>query len=564
MQKRWELLVAEERIIANIQQQLDVPNFIAKSLAIRGIKNFEDAKNYFRPNPNHLNDPFEMLGMQSAIDCVEKHLKKKSKIMIYGDYDVDGTTAVAVFLNYFKPLVEELYYHVPDRKNEGYGVSNYAVDLSIEKGINLFITLDCGITANEALAKLHKHNIDTIVCDHHLPSEEIPPGIILNPKIKNCKYPFKELSGCGVGVKLLEALAFKGIGEMEWVQNQYDLLAISIGSDMVPIIAENRYYAAMGLKQMSQTQNKGLQTLLQISGITEIKNMQQISFGIGPRINAAGRMDHASKVVELFTSDDPDTLIAIAEEINQDNIERKALEAETSKEAWTEIVTSSEFETSVCNITYAPHWEKGLVGIVASKIQEKKYVPTIILTQDKEYITGSARSVGNINIHECLKDCAHLLVKYGGHAAAAGLTLQPENLNEFAVKINEAVQSRSNPKDFIPQLKIDAEVSLNEISGKAIRILEQFEPCGIENPKPIYFAKNLVASGIQAMGINHIKFFIRHNDQPSKKWKVVFFGGVELASQLQSKTFHLAFELGLNEWMDKKEIQLFAKDVRFE
>lgn len=564
MQKEWVLKKSQhQKKIIKLADALGIPKYIAAALYKRNVRDFESAKSFFRPHLIPKIDPFLMKNMSKAVEMIASHVKANSKIMIYGDYDVDGTTAVAVFLNYFKRLSDQLFYHVPDRKREGYGVSQYAVDLSIEKGVDLFITLDCGITAHDALLKLKENNIETIVCDHHLPSDKLPEGCVLNPKIEGCNYPYKDLSGCGVGVKLLEACAQKGIGEKGWISEQHDLLAISIGADMVPITNENRYFAAQGLAKMKDTCNPGLMALLQISGNPNIKNMQQISFGIGPRINAAGRMDHASKVVELFTTEDTDAIVAIAEEINQDNIQRKEIESETSAEAWAQITSKPGYEKLHTNIAFGPHWEKGLIGIVASKIINQRHLPTIILTSDGNTITGSARSVGNINIYDCLKSCDDLLLKYGGHAAAAGLTMPIENLEQFEKKFNATVASVSKPNDFNPQIHIDAEIELNEITPKAVRILEQFEPCGIGNPTPIYYAKDLIASGMSVVGKNHLKFLVRHNNKASKKWNAIFFGGIEHAQFMQNKSFALAFEIGVNEWQGKREIQLFVKDIRF-
>lgn len=550
--------------INSLNKSINTPTFISKILINRGVTDFEKAKAYFRTDISEVHDPYLMLNMEKAVTLIEESILNKQRILFYGDYDVDGTTAVTVMVNYFKNLGIVPRYYIPNRYSEGYGISKKGVDLAIKNKIDLFISLDCGISAIDSIEKLQKNNINVIVCDHHLPSEILPNATILNPKQKNCKYPFKELSGCGVGIKLLQALAKKDIGEDQWINDQMDLLTISIGADMVPIIGENRYYCSIGLKQLENSINPGVRALLEVSNLKPPFSMQTIGFGIGPRINAAGRMDHAHKIIDLLTSFDEQILFDIAEDVNNDNITRKDLENQTTKEALSKLASLNEESTKFSAVVYNENWVKGVIGIVATKLQSHFFVPTVVITKDENGLcTGSARSVGEINLYNALSECKDLLIKFGGHAAAAGLTINEDNIIPFTKAFNHAVKKLSKESDFKPKLIIDNYITLDEITAPGIKILKQFEPCGIGNPTPIFATKNLKAQHINVVGKNHLKFSIFDPANPIISHQAIFFNSIDNYYNIQNKSFDLCYELGFNEWNGKKSIQLLVKDIKF-
>ncbi len=565
MHKIWKYdSPADELLVADLQKQINVSAFIAESLVKRGVKNFEEAKTFFRPNLDLLHSPFLMLNMQDAVDCVLRN--QKNKILIYGDYDVDGTTAVSLLFNFLKRNSFNVEYYIPSRYKEGYGVSLLGVQKAIDENFSLMIALDCGITAVEQAEALKNKGIDFIICDHHLPGEILPNAIILNPKQNNCTYPFKELSGCGVGFKLIQALIQQNIGTIEDVQNHLPLLALSIGADMVPVVGENRLLAALGLQQMNGDYNTGLQLLAKNCKINPPYKMQDIGFTIGPRINAAGRMGDADKVVELFTNPLPkEDLLDIVKDIEEDNNERKHEEETITKEALA-MALSREVEGQIFStVVHHANWKKGVIGIVASQLQKTIYVPTIVLTQNDEddYFTGSARSVGNINLYECLKECSEFVIKFGGHAAAAGLTIEEKNIPAFSKKFNAVVRQKSVPEDFIPKLHLDAWIDLAQISINSINILNQFEPCGIQNPKPIWASKNVRCKHLDVVGKNHLKLTVFQTHQPEITQNAIFFNGLDYYQKIKEAQFSIAFELDINEWNNQKNIQLLIRDIQF-
>lgn len=551
-------------LLEDLQNQINVNAFVAESLIKRGVSNFNQAKAFFRPSLELMNSPFLMLNMQTAVDCIVQH--KNEKILIYGDYDVDGTTAVSVLFNFLKRNNFNVEYYIPSRYKEGYGVSMLGVQKAVDENFKLMIALDCGITALEQADVLQKNGIDFIICDHHLPGENLPNAIVLNPKQANCSYPFKELSGCGVGFKLIQALIQNNIGNMDMVKPDLPLLALSIGADMVPVVDENRCLSALGLQQMGLEYNHGLKLLVEACKLQAPFKMQDIGFTIGPRINAAGRMDDALKVVELFTNPLPlEDLKELVKDIEEDNSFRKLEEETVVKEALAIALSNNEHENKFTTVVHHPNWKKGVIGIAASQLQKTLHVPTIVLTQndEDEYFTGSGRSVGTINLYECLKECSDLLIKFGGHAAAAGLTIEEKNIPLFAQKFNAVVQQKSVQQDFVQRLNIDAYINFSQITLKSVQVLNQFEPCGIQNPKPIWASQNVKSKYVSVVGKNHLKLKLYQIHEPDCTVDAIFFSAVEHYEKIVNSTFSISFELDINNWNNQKNIQLLVRDIQF-
>jgi len=464
MQKKWLIQTPINKdIVEQFRSELKVDNVVAELLLQRNISTFKEAENFFRPNLNELNDPFLMKDMDRAVERINHAIEKGEKILLFGDYDVDGTTAVALMYSYLKKKYERIDYYIPDRYAEGYGISFLGIDYAKENDFSLIISLDCGIKSVDKVTYAKEKNIDFIVCDHHNPGDELPDGIILDPKRKDCDYPYKELSGCGVGFKLLQAL----IQTNQWDQSELfeylDLLAISIGADIVPITGENRTLCYFGLKQLNDNPRVAFQELLKIAKKEFPVTLTNVVFIIAPRINAAGRLRSGKHAVELMISDNREEIEQIANEINNDNLERRELDKEMTEEALTQIASDTNYSIKKSTVVFNENWHKGVVGIVASRLIEKHFKPTIVLTESNGMITGSARTVNNFDIHEALIECEHLLEQFGGHKHAAGMTLSKENLTAFQVKFEEVVGKRIDIEDLAPIEKVDIELDFNEI-----------------------------------------------------------------------------------------------------
>jgi len=572
MQKKWLIQTPINKdIVEQFRSELKVDNVVAELLLQRNISTFKEAENFFRPNLNELNDPFLMKDMDRAVERINHAIEKGEKILLFGDYDVDGTTAVALMYSYLKKKYERIDYYIPDRYAEGYGISFLGIDYAKENDFSLIISLDCGIKSVDKVTYAKEKNIDFIVCDHHNPGDELPDGIILDPKRKDCDYPYKELSGCGVGFKLLQAL----IQTNQWDQSELfeylDLLAISIGADIVPITGENRTLCYFGLKQLNDNPRVAFQELLKIAKKEFPVTLTNVVFIIAPRINAAGRLRSGKHAVELMISDNREEIEQIANEINNDNLERRELDKEMTEEALTQIASDTNYSIKKSTVVFNENWHKGVVGIVASRLIEKHFKPTIVLTESNGMITGSARTVNNFDIHEALIECEHLLEQFGGHKHAAGMTLSKENLTAFQVKFEEVVGKRIDIEDLAPIEKVDIELDFNEIFTteenrmkipRLKRILNQLEPHGPGNMKPVFISKNVFSKDIRILKDEHLKLTLTQPTCDVVLEAIGFNMAEKIDLVANGVPFDIIYTLETNSWNNRETLQLNIKDIR--
>ncbi|HTE11518.1 MAG TPA: single-stranded-DNA-specific exonuclease RecJ, partial [Chitinophagaceae bacterium] len=493
MQKRWKLLSAAEEEVNELQQSLKVSPVVCKILVQRGMETFEKAKNYFRPQLARLHDPWLMKDMRKAVSRIFDAFSKKEKILVFGDYDVDGTTAVACMYQFlqkiYTPSLVEFY--IPHRYREGYGVSKMGIDFAKENGFTLIISLDCGIKSVELIQYAKEMGLDFIVCDHHLPEEQLPPAIaILNPKQKDCEYPYKELCGCGVGFKLITALA----QELQLPEEDYycylDLVATAIAADIVPVTGENRVLAFYGIKRVNENPCNGIKALIELSGMKKsILHITNLVFVIAPRVNAAGRMDDARKAVLMFIEKDYNKAFEYAAMLHSDNTDRKEADSSITEEALAIIEQDIILVNRKSTVVFQPHWHKGVVGIVASRLIEKYYRPTVVLTKSGELVAGSARSVAGFNLYEAIYACREHLLGYGGHFAAAGMTLLPDQVAPFTQKFEEVISATIAAHLLIPEIIIDAEINFSDLNQALYNIITQMEPFGPENMRPVFIVR---------------------------------------------------------------------------
>lgn len=565
LEKKWILKPEPNpETINELRESLSVHPSLCLLLAQRGISTFEEAKKFFRPNKQLIYDPLLMKNMPEAVARIGEAFGNGEKIMIYGDYDVDGTTAVAMVYSFFKDFYDNLLYYVPDRYTEGYGISYQSIDIAVDEEVSLIIALDCGIKAIEKVKYAKEKGIDYIICDHHLPGEEVPDGIILNPKQKDCPYPFKELSGAGVGFKLLQAFCKENDIEIQKANEYLDLLAISIGADMVPIVDENRVLAQYGMQKLNEQPTLGIRAILKQAKIDREVNMRDIGFAIGPRINAAGRIAHASKAVELLITDCSVEAEDGSEDVSLDNAERKILDAETTKEALSILHSNDDHQLKKSTVVYNENWHKGILGIVCNRIQEHYYRPTIVLTKSGEHFTGSARSVNGYHLYNALNQCADLLESFGGHAFAAGMTLRPENLEEFVSRFENIVANSITDEQLIPTVEIDIDLPLNEVKAGFFKILNQFEPFGIGNEQPIFRCKEVKAlPNLRVVGRDHLKMDIVEAENPSVRIPAIAFNQVKHFDHIsRGKPFQICYSLEINEWNGNKSLQANIRDIK--
>lgn len=571
MQKHWFIKQGpSKQIISTIEKELKVSPLMASILHQRGLTTHAEIRSFFNPTLEQLHDPFLMFGMKEAVSCLEKHIQNKNKILIYGDYDVDGTTAVALIIEFLKSYADVEYY-IPDRHTEGYGISFQGVEYAKNAGCNLIIALDCGVREVEKIKHAKELGLDVIVCDHHNPGDELPNCIVLDPKQAQCTYPYKELCGCGVGFKLLQAwLQFKNEDQSKLFES-LDLVAIAIGADIVPITGENRVLCSLGLKRLNLQKREGINALIASAKKTYPFSLSDIVFTIAPRINAAGRLSSGTRAVELLLSTNKNVANEIALEIDAYNTERRELDAETTAEAYELITSDANFETQKSTVVYNPNWHKGVVGIVASRLIEKKYRPTIVLTESNGVATGSARSVAGFNVYEAIKSCEDLLLQFGGHHHAAGLSLNIENILPFKTQFEDYVQKNIQPIEEFEELKIDLEIQLNElfIPGESsfqiprlYRMLEQLEPFGPGNEKPVFCVKNVYAENQRLLKDQHISFEIIQPNCTFKLRTIGFFMADKFDLIASGCSFDCAFTLETNTFRDKTTLQLQIRDIR--
>ena len=563
MNKQWNILPYNEHQVSTLQQQLKVSMTICKLLTQRQIEDYDTAKAFFLPSLDALHDAYLMKNMDKAVERLSKAIDENQKILIFGDYDVDGTTAVASMYSFLAELydVQKLDYYIPHRYKEGYGVSKAGIDFALANEFALIVCLDCGIKSVSLIEYANSLGIDFIICDHHLPGETLPDAVaILNPKQPNCPYPYKELCGCGVGFKLMAALAEKYNLQPDTLYNYVDLLACAIAADIVPMTGENRILAYFGLLKINTNPSAGIKALMELAGIAKIMTITNVVFVIAPRINAAGRMDDAKKAVQLFIEKDVEKAKALAEILHTDNKDRKEADSTITDEALQMIANSDTLPYQTTTVLYSEHWHKGVVGIVASRLIEHYHRPTVVLTKSGDDIAGSARSVPGFNLYEALYQCSHLLKAYGGHFAAAGLTLIPENLEAFTNQFEQVVAATIPPHLLIPEISIDAEINFAEITENFYNILCRMEPFGPYNMRPTFMAKNCVNFGYSKIVKEaHIKFVLKQHDVVLNG--IGFNMAAKFALLVQNEPVDVVFKIDENIWQSNKTLQLLVVDI---
>jgi single-stranded-DNA-specific exonuclease len=564
MQKRWvERELEDPETVAVLVSVLNIDEVLATLLVKRGVHNFEEARNFFRPDLRHLHDPFLMKDMEKAISRIEKAIALNEKILVYGDYDVDGTTSVALVYSFLKKYHSQIEFYIPDRYKEGYGISSQGIDYAAENNFTLIIALDCGIKSVDKIDYANSKGVDFIICDHHLPGEVIPAAVaVLDPKRPDCEYPYKELSGCGIGFKLIQAYAYKNGIPFEDIVCYLDLVVVSIASDIVPITGENRVLAWHGLKRLNSEPCMGLSALIDIAGPKDGYTITDVVFMIGPRINAAGRIDDAKHAVSLLIADTVETAFARGQDINLKNTERKIHDSSITEQALAMIDCDERLISQKTTVVYNEEWHKGVIGIVASRLTEKYYRPTIVLTKSNGHIAGSARSVLGFDLYEALSECSDLLLQFGGHKYAAGLTMSPENLEAFQHKF-ESVVSGSIPDELLIQaVHIDAVLNLKQIDGRFFRILNQFAPFGPQNMAPVFLSRNVFVQGQASLvGNSHLKMCIRQND--STFFDSIGFGMGEYMDALnKGARFDVCYTIEENVFKNKRSLQLNIKAIK--
>ena len=555
--------LAEEDKIKVLQKNIGVPFEIANLLIQRGIEDFDAAKNFFRPELSDLHDPYLMLGMDKAVNRISTAIANHEKIMVYGDYDVDGTTSVALVFSYLTAYYPDCIYYIPDRYEEGYGISKKGIDYAKEQVISLIIALDCGIKALDNTTYAKEMGIDFIICDHHLPGADLPEAVaILNPKQNNCNYPFKDLCGCGIGFKLIEALTQERGLSFEMILPYIDLVAMAIAADIVPILGENRRLTYYGLAQIRKNPREGIK--LFVTGIKRELNVTDLVFVIAPRLNAAGRIKHGSLAVELLLSNDPTEALSRGRAIELFNSERQVLDQHITEQALDQIVENQE-QNNYSSVVFQPDWHKGVIGIVASRLIEKYYRPTVVFTASGDFFTGSVRSVKGLDVFQILDSCKDHIEKFGGHRYAAGLTIKAEAYIAFKKAFERAVAVTVKPEQRIPSVDYDMEISLDRITPKFFRIMNQMAPFGPGNMRPVFMTKNCIDGGkSRAVGgdLSHLK--LDAIDDSRSTLSGIGFGMADHISRIKSRnSFQLLYTVEENEFKGEISLQLKLKDIRF-
>mgnify|MGYP002853427029 CR=1 FL=1 len=612
-EKRWNLRQDYDlETVEKLSASLGVDRIIATLLVERGVRTFEEARRFFRPGLDQIHDPFVMKGMRQAIDRINQAIASRQRIMVYGDYDVDGTSAVALVYSYLKELDDNIDFYIPDREREGYGISYQGIDYARDTGVKLIIALDCGIKAMEQVDYAAQYGIDFIIGDHHLPGDVVPQAVaVLDPKQVDCPYPYKELSGCGIGFKIVEAHLEQRLGvrlcelpeqldanrqrrqeDLKLRLLKYlDLVAVSIASDIVPIMGENRVLAYFGLRVLNTKPRPGIEAILKYGHVDRRKadtadaadpaeptdktktgyfekelTISDLVFLVGPRINAAGRIRSAFDSVRLMLTEDPAIARQLAEDINAYNMERKDLDTSATEEAKRRIDNDPFYRGRQSLVLYDPSWHRGVVGIVASRIVEAYNKPTIVFTRGSDdLITGSARSLKEFDVHEALEKCADLLEHFGGHKSAAGVSLRQENMRAFLDRFEQLVREGMGDEEVVPEVEVDAEIGFSQITSKFLRILKQFAPFGPENNVPVFVTRELVdTGGARIVGSNHLKFSaIPITERTSPYPAIAFQQGEALRCMRKGDRFDLCYQLEENYWRGRTEIQLNVKDIKF-
>ena len=568
-ERKWLVKeIGDPEAVARLSAELGIDSVLATLLVQRGIRTFEQARAFFRPSLESLHDPFLMKDMDKAVARLRKAVEGKEKILVYGDYDVDGTTAVSLVYSFLGRFTKKLDYYIPDRYDEGYGLSIKALDWAAENGFNLIITLDCGIKAIDKVRYAASKGMDVIICDHHLPEDEIPAAVaVLDPKREDCHYPFDDLCGCGVGFKLVQAYAQVMDIPFAELEPLLDLLVVSIASDLVSVTGENRVLSHFGLKRLNEKPRKGLQAIIALSNLEpDHVTIDDIVFKIGPRINAAGRMESGRLAVELLTAADDRTAARIASQINDNNNERKSIDREITREALEMVQNGKCLACQNATIVYNPEWNKGVVGIVASRLVEAFYKPTFVLTKSNGFVTGSARSVRGFDLYDSIERCADLLENFGGHIYAAGLTLKEENLPEFARRIEAYVSEHLTTEMSTPVVDVDSRLDFSQITPKFFRILKQFQPFGPGNNSPVFLTENVYDDGNgRKVGpaAQHLKLELIQESQPYHQIGAIGFNMAEYFDHIKAgNPIDICYSVVENYYRGNSTIQLRLKDMR--
>ncbi len=568
MEKKWVLKERGDReVVSRLAAALRISESLANLMVQRGIYTPEDADSFFRPSLDNLHDPFLMKDMNIAVDRISSALGKNEKILVYGDYDVDGTTAVAMIYSFLRQFSPNILYYVPDRYKEGYGVSFEGIDYAAGNNCKLIITLDCGIKAIDKVKYARSKGMDVIICDHHYPGNEIPNATaVLDPKQPGCNYPYKELSGCGVGFKLIQAYSRVHGIPFDEIKNLFDLVAVSIASDIVPITGENRILTYFGLKQLNQSPRIGLREIIRESEINKELVVEDVVFRIGPRINAAGRMETGSKAVNLLIAEDPRLAAEISRQISNFNTERRTVDRIITNEAMKMISDDPRTLNARTTVLYNPEWKKGVIGIVASRLIEIYYRPTVILTESNGFATGSARSVQGYDLYQAIEACSDLLESFGGHMFAAGLTLKKENIEPFRQKFEEYVSRTITDDQLIPHIYIDSELSFNEINEDFYNGISLFQPFGPENMQPLFMAKGVCDTGSGRMvgsSGEHLKLELFQIGADNKTIQAIAFGQSNHFEYIRNgKPFDICFSIEMNEFRSNRSLQLNIRDIK--
>jgi single-stranded-DNA-specific exonuclease len=564
MEKRWVFQeMANEEEVKKLSSDINVNPALANLLIQRGVHSYEEAKDFFRPTLKMLHDPFLMKDMEHAVNRLILAMEREEKILIYGDYDVDGTTSVALAYGFLSSIYEHIDYYIPDRYKEGYGISEDGIQYASDNNFSLIISLDCGIRAVTLINEARKRNIDFIICDHHRPGEQLPPAhAILNPKQDGCHYPFKELCGCGVGFKLLHGLSVRTKKYQKQLVEWLDLVAVAIAADIVPITGENRILSYFGLIRLNESPRPGLKALANLAGLKNDIHIENIVFGFAPRINAAGRMEHAKAAVQLLLADNDESALTLANELNIQNIERRGYDSTMTQEAL-EMIEKDGALQSKTTVLFKNDWHKGVVGIVASRCIEKYYRPTVILTESHNKASGSARSVDGFDVYAAIEECSDLLEQFGGHKYAAGLTMPVENVPVFQKKFEETVARLITDEQLTPLVNIDARIALSDINSKFYNIIKQMAPFGPGNMRPVFISENLMVYGYpQILKEQHLKFSVRQEGS-QKIFNAIGFGMAYLyESVLQGKPFRMAYTVDENHYNGNTSLQLMIKDIK--
>jgi single-stranded-DNA-specific exonuclease len=570
MYKRWVIKEkGDSAVVKQLAGALKISEALANLMVQRNITSPEEALAFFEPDLGYLHDPFMMKDMNNAVERISTAIKKNEKILVYGDYDVDGTTAVALMYSFLKEQYSSVEYYIPDRYKEGYGVSFMGIDYAFQNNCKIIITLDCGIKAVEKVKYARSKGIDVIVCDHHYPGDEIPRAVaVLDPKQTGCNYPYKELSGCGVGFKLVQAYSRVHGIPFSKIAGYLDLVAVSIASDIVPLTGENRVLAFFGLKQLNEAPRTGLKEIIREAEVCRALTVEDVVFKIGPRINAAGRMETGSKVVELLVASDIKIAAGISKEINSFNIERRNVDRSITTEAMRMISEDQRTVNAKTTVLFNPSWKKGVIGIVASRLIETYYRPTVILTESNGFATGSARSVQGYDLYQAIEACSDLLESFGGHMFAAGLTLKKENIRPFMTRFEKYVNDTITEEQLVPRIFVDSELSFDEINEEFFTFLNKFQPFGPENMSPVFVSRNVFDRGTARMvgsSGEHLKLDLCQEPGGQKTFSAIAFSQAEHFEYIKAgKPMDVCYSIEMNEFRGNRNLQLNIRDIKID